>query len=1023
MSGSNSQNNLNTLLGVAASGIGIFKLNKNSENDKHATKNKEDIETNTEEITKTETLINENFTDEKINEIVATEKSKIQQILNSRNEEIKNSLETELLPIIFEPYEKSQEQNETDLRAEEERAKAAEEKNDADLKTIKEASDTNYINNETLINNIDLNQLEQSIEKEKKRSESWNENFRGNGNTVFNNAMENCVQINQTNQSPIYPLTTNGWLWKNTGELFIVTTAQEYNNSFFKSTLKPLILATVYNPSKKGYQVYQVKLQYLDLTNNISLLRFLEGQNIDELTQEGFTLEDQTNLIKNGDPCFTIGSFNRLFNNFSLSYGIVKNNNNFVTGKECVLIDSIPNIVGSLGSPFLNKEGKLVGMQQLATLNGSSLITKTGRSQGEQFFEDCNIESIQFLQGGNITANDAYIGNIDPTKNYLALSLSRDEEFIFNGMENAEINISSDHLGSLPSEENNKIYTVIEDGLEQYGKNWPIYNDPTTSLLSVDAGFYRIKIYEIIHDDGLTSNPSSDLRFRAYSLPDVVNTQFDMEVDGDGVVIQLKIFKEFESNLGNYLHKNPNVFYFIIGKQNITKIDEMGGNIIAGEPKVLGSDEYFYVYDGYIFESRFVEINENFKSILGTSDQPVSKKIVNFKDFSYSKNIDVLIEYDEYSNYGDEIVSNDNVLTITDNTSNGTTTTIDFNSYAYFSCNTDDRFDILYDEDDFTGKINRGSFGISSSMIEKSISNMLSPIPILNFNLTGSYIKPMYLETPNLQINMNDKDGYLNAEKPLSYTLNGEDLTSYHYGGLLIEDKNCIILRVSYTPIDESDKISHPIGIYNPDCKSISAIINSIKNENKDSLEFHVLKPDNNNDNRLTPRILSYHTHTRETIDIYVHSIGKDTYPFYYFYLKPDDNEHQLIDLVTYQFDVAYNYRFLRLNNETDHAFEIALASGVSIDGNNAGNNAVGNSEITVSFDLSFDLNETSSLSWFCTAHPDSMQGTFNLKGYPIQNGSGYWGDGSTFDFDYDFYEYENSTYGPKDLQLNTENF
>lgn len=1011
MSGSNSQNNLNTLLGFSASGIALIKLNKNSENDKHATKNKEDIETNTEEITKTETLINENFTDEKFNEIITTdiEKEKV---------EIINNLETELLPIIFEPYEKSQEQNGEEINKEINRAKAAEKENDDKLTNQIGKFENDKDKNQNLVDDLVLNEkgenyietITKSLEEEKRRSKSWNDEFSGNGNTVFNTAMENCVQINQTNKSPIYPLTTNGWLWRNTGgELFIVTTGEEYNNSFFKSSKAPNILATVYNPTKQGYQVYNVKKGYLDLTNNISLLTFNENQNTDELTQKGFTLEDQTNLIKNGDPCFTIGSFNRLFNNFSLSYGIVKNNNNFVTGKECVLIDSIPNIVGSLGSPFLNKEGKLVGMQQIATLNGSSLITKTGKSQGEQFFEDCIIESIQFLQGGDITPNDAYIGNIDPGKNYLALSLSRDEEFIFNGIENAEINISTDHLGSLPSGDNNKIYTVKEDWTEmiyQFG-----------ALVDFDAGFYRTKISQVVHYD---SSSNSYPSFWSHNLPDVVNTQFDFQVNESGVIIDLKIYEE--SNLGNYLYKNPNVFYFYIADDKaISEIDKMGGSVI-GEPKIWGDVDNFIIVDpnfGLMSPSN-VLINPNFNSIFGISDQPVSKKIVNFKDFSYSKNIDVLIEYDEYNDYGDRIVLNDNVLTITDSTSNDSandTTTINFNSYAYFSCNTDDRFDILYDEDDFTGKINRGSFGISSSMIEKSISNMLSPIPILNFNLTGRYIKPTDLN-PQQIMPMNDKDGYLNAEKPLSYTLNDKELSSYHYGGLLIENKNCIILRVSYRPIGETNKISHPIGIYNPDCKTISSIISSIKDSNKDSLEFHVLKPESNN--RLTPRILSFHPHNRETINIYVHSIGESE-PYYNFYLKPEDEgSHQPLVLSSYQFDVAHNYRFLRLHKKTDHPFTIQGSyPGVTIDGDDK---VFGEKTFTVSFDSSFNLATTPSLIWYCSDH-SAMTGTFNLKGYPIQTGKGYWGEENTLDTNTDFYEYENSFYGPKELQLNTEIF
>ena len=136
----------------------------------------------------------------------------------------------------------------------------------------------------------------------------------------------------------------------------------------------------------------------------------------------------------------------------------------------------------------------------------------------------------------------------------------------------------------------------------------------------------------------------------------------------------------------------------------------------------------------------------------------------------------------------------------------------------------------------------------------------------IRFNLSGKFITPMDMSG---LINMQDTDGYLNAKTPLSININGSDKIHYHFGGLHVIEKDCIILRLVYKPLNDSDpnyvdnvtQVSFSIGTYNHNSRSVSSIIKLITSGNKSSLEFHVLKSVINDDgsSQLTPRVLTYY--------------------------------------------------------------------------------------------------------------------------------------------------------------------
>jgi hypothetical protein len=208
-------------------------------------------------------------------------------------------------------------------------------------------------------------------------------NSKGRGSEVFNVAMENCVQINQTDNSELYPKTTSGWLWHSGEELFIVTTCNEYKNYPIDGILNKvdMMIATIYNKTNETFQTFDCTLYACDFRNNVGLLKINSDQ-VGDLTQTGFVLEDQVDRIETGEQCFMLGAFSNLMDNFSISSGIVRDNKHTNTGNECVLIDTVSSISGSWGSPFLNKDGKIVGMKQAVTGNKEKHNTLIPHTEG-----------------------------------------------------------------------------------------------------------------------------------------------------------------------------------------------------------------------------------------------------------------------------------------------------------------------------------------------------------------------------------------------------------------------------------------------------------------------------------------------------------------------------------------------------------------------------------------------------------------------------------------------------------------
>lgn len=372
------QKNINSAVGVIATGLNLFGLNKKSKNEDQINKNSENIKKNKDKLTELENTIDENKN--KIEKIIKETKKDyfdeddglLVQMENKIKEEFKRQIDikkTELIKTDIEIYQKI---NDESYRASgkysemEKEIESHQTKMETDYSTL----DTNLKEKANSVSNK-YGSLTETLNTNKHESmENEKKNMNQGRSVYYQYGKQNTVRISAKRSTLNEKKILTGWLWKYNNHLYVVTTGREWEENIYRQNVsKPTYDAdaVIYNTDTQNFQHFHIKMCSVDFLNNVSLFGFVDVDDENKLKNQGKGLHLDSEIHK-GERCYLVGEFGKNTDHFSITSGIVRDDNFTNTGNDSVLIDMVSGLTGSFGSPFLNKNGKVIGMKQNSTL-------------------------------------------------------------------------------------------------------------------------------------------------------------------------------------------------------------------------------------------------------------------------------------------------------------------------------------------------------------------------------------------------------------------------------------------------------------------------------------------------------------------------------------------------------------------------------------------------------------------------------------------------------------------------------
>ena len=400
------QKNINSAVGVIATGLNLFGLNKKSKNEDQLNKNSENIKKNKDKLIQLENTIDENKN--KIEKIIKETKEDyldgddglLVQMENKIKEEFKTKIDSKKNELINNDSEIEKNINDESYRANEKYLNM-----EKDIESYKTQMETDYstLNDKIKETQDDLSLLTETLNNTKNESMENEYQNMYQGNSVYQqHGKQNTVRITGKEGMLNNGKVLTGWLWRYNGHLYVVTTGREWEENIYDSqTTSYDADAVIYNSDTNSFQHFYIKMCSVDFLNNVSLFGFVDEKDENTLLsqQKGLDLDSE---IHKGERCYLVGELGEDTDHFSITSGIVKDDNFTNTGNDSILLDMVSGLTGSFGSPFLNKNGKVIGMKQNSTLYFPRF--------GSSFTGDINKVNL------DVWGNDNYRWNLDTAK-------------------------------------------------------------------------------------------------------------------------------------------------------------------------------------------------------------------------------------------------------------------------------------------------------------------------------------------------------------------------------------------------------------------------------------------------------------------------------------------------------------------------------------------------------------------------------------------------------------------------------